>query len=166
MQTVTAARYRISIATATRFMLRSIAIGVITPELEAGVIRLVGQPVIDVVIKAAIIDRIGVGRIGDPAGRIVGYGADIATDWVSFEPAIWWIAASGESTVQFIRRTVVWYNSQISWRSNIVNRVRLCMFIYSILPNTVNNARISYSLTTKLIYYSPFIIYSYYRVMK
>jgi len=107
LQTVTAARYRISIATATRFMLRSIAIGVITPELEAGVIRLVDEPVIDIIIKAAVIDRIGVGSIGDPAGRIVGYGAGIATDWVSFEPAIWWIAASGESTVQFIRRTVV-----------------------------------------------------------
>jgi len=68
---------------------------------------MVGQPVIDVVIKAAVINRIGVGSIGDPAGRIVGYGTGIAADWMSFEPAIWWIAASGESTVQFIRRTVV-----------------------------------------------------------
>ncbi|MFZ1852079.1 MAG: hypothetical protein WAU15_07590 [Nitrosomonas sp.] len=66
-----------------------------------------GQPVIDIIIKAAVIDRIGVSSIGDPTGRIVGYGTGIAADWVCFEPAIWWIAASGESTVQFIRRTVV-----------------------------------------------------------
>ena len=110
MQTVTAIRYRISIATAARFILRAVAIRVITPNFEAGVIRLVGEPVIDIIIKAAVINRIGVGSIGDPAGRIVGYGAGIATDWVSFEPAIWWIAASGESTVQFIRRTVVLIN--------------------------------------------------------
>jgi len=87
--------------------LRAIAIGVIAPNFEAGVIRLVGQPVIDVVIKAAVINRIGVGSIGDPAGRIVGYGTGIAADSVRFESAIWWIAASGESTAQFIRRTVV-----------------------------------------------------------
>jgi len=43
------------------------------------------------------------------------------------------------------------YSRQISWQSNKVNRVRvrvrLCMFIYSILPNTVNNARNSYNLS-------------------
>jgi len=90
LQAVTATRYRISIATAARFILRAVAIRVITPNFEAGVIRLVGEPVIDIIIKAAVINRIGVGSIGDPAGRIVGYGAGIATDWVSFEPAIWW----------------------------------------------------------------------------
>ena len=62
---------------------RAVTVGVISPQFESAVVRLADQAVERVIIISAVSHRIGIGRLRDAAGGIVGQRAGVAADAVS-----------------------------------------------------------------------------------
>lgn len=56
------------------------------PQFEAVIVRLADQAVERVIIISAVSHRIGIGRLRDAAGGIVGEYAGVAADTMGFEP--------------------------------------------------------------------------------
>ena len=71
VQAVTIVCDRVRIGGAAGFILGTITIGVIAPDFEAGVVRLVCQSVVAVIVKAAVIDWVSIGCLRDPASCVV-----------------------------------------------------------------------------------------------
>ena len=66
----------------------AIAIGITAPEFESGVVGLADQAIQFVIVIGAFVRRIGVGRLRDAAGRIVGECAGVAAYRMGSEPTI------------------------------------------------------------------------------
>gem|GEM_PF-5047263 len=67
----------------------AIAIGITAPEFESGVVGLADQAIQFVIVIGAFVRRIGVGRLRDAAGRIVGEcGVSLPVGWVLSRPGV------------------------------------------------------------------------------
>ena len=74
---------RIRIDRTAKLTIDAVAVGVIIPKFKPGVVRLADEAIQHIVIVAAVVHRIGVGRLGDATGGIVGERAgSLPTRWV------------------------------------------------------------------------------------
>jgi hypothetical protein len=88
LQAITIRSHGIRVIRAARLGIGAIAVGVIAPELKAGVVGLADETIQPVIIIGAVIYRIGVGCLSDATGSIISQRADIVADAMGFEPAI------------------------------------------------------------------------------